>query len=327
MALSSFLSNPPLPSTILTPPGILSLLLVAFLVYTIYTLYLHPLASIPGPILARLSPLWTYIHSYLGDECSLITAAHTSHQSPVIRIAPNEICISDGSALSAIYSEKGGFAKADFYHNFDIDGFGSLFSETDRGARQPKAKSVVGLFSTSSLREGEGVLRECVGRFVKRLERERERCRDDGGSANVLDLSRSLAVDAVSAYLFRTSYGGLEEEGGHGLSASEFVNAFVGVGRFFYLPTWIFAQLERVSGWLFETEETKESMSKVDAFVRSIVEAANQEDGTYPARMLNAGLSKDETAAQCKDLMFAGTDSSGMNLSTLCWQLARNSDM
>lgn len=243
----------------------------------------------------------------------------------MIRVAPNEVCIADGSALAPIYSDKGGFAKAPCYSNFDIDGFASLFSETIKETRAPKAKSVVPLFSTASLRAGEEVIEACVRRMVDRMRREKEAAR--GQPVNVLNLGRSLALDAVTAYLFGKSYGGLEEEGqekGAQMSASEFVDAFVGVGRFFYLPNWIFVALELGSEKLFGTKETAESMSKVDAFVWSVVNQADEEDGSYPGRMLKAGLTPDEVVAQCKDLMFAGTDSSGMNLSTLCWQLARN---
>lgn len=339
-----------------TPPTLLiPLLLLTFLIsLSLYRLHLHPLSTIPGPLLARLSPLWTYLHSYLGDEATLITALHTIY-GPVVRVAPNEICIADGSCLAPIYSDKGGFAKAACYRNFDIDGFASLFSETRGVVRAPKAKSVVGLFSTGRLRRGEEVLRECAERLVERMEREKERARRGagGGAVNVLDLGRSLALDAVTAYLLGKSYGGLEEEDGeastrkedrkddfkeagkHTLSASEFVDAFVGVGRFFYLPNWLFVLAELLSEKFYGTKATQDSMRKVDAFVASVVlpkaeqhhtssSSSDDDDDTYPARMLRAGLSAPEVMAQCKDLMFAGTDSSGMNFSTLVFHLARN---
>lgn len=85
--------------------------------------------------------------------------------------------------------------------------------------------------------------------------------------------------------------------------------------------------LEKVAGYLFETQETIESFDSVQGFVDRLVAEADVEDGTYQARMLKLGLSREEVAAQMKDLMFAGTDSSGMNLSTFCWQLAKHPDM
>ncbi|KAG8623285.1 hypothetical protein KVT40_008261 [Elsinoe batatas] len=226
--------------------------------------------------------------------------------------------------------------KAECYRNFDIMGWPSLFSALDRGYRSRRAKSVVGMFATRRIREGEEGLERVVGEWAGRMEGVVEKAREGvaegkgGGRVDVLDLGRSLAVDVVSEYLFGVSYGGLREgdkgEGEHKLSASEFVNAFVGVGRFFFMPNWLFVVVEKVSQYFFETKETVESMEMVEGFVKRIVEEAGEDDDTYQARMLKAGLTKDEVAAQCMDLMFAGTDSSGMNISTFCWQLAKNKD-
>jgi len=241
-----------------------------------------------------------------------------------VRIAPNEIAIADGAALGPIYSEKGGFRKAACYRNFDIDGHPSIFSALEPGYRAPRAKAVVGMFSTTAVRrDAKGVLEESVRRLVGRMMGERTK----GRSVDVLNLARSLAVDAVTGYLFGQSYGATEEEGKEEMSASQFVNAFVAVGRFFLLPNWWFVMLESLSEKVMmgeEKEEVNRSMQSVDEFVGRLVQEAREEDTTYQGRMLRAGMTREETAAQCKDLIFAGTDSTGMNLGTICWQLARH---
>jgi len=295
------------------------------LLLCVYRLYFHPLAYIPGHWLCRVTSLWTYWHAYIGDEATLITQFHDKY-GPVIRVAPNEVCIADGSCLAPIYSDHGGFAKPVCYRNFDIDGFATLFSETDKDLRGPCAKSVLSLFSTASLKAGEGVLEGCVQRLVRRILAEKERSVQSGGSVkvNVLNLTRSLAVDAVTAYLFRRSYGGLEEDKIPRMSASDFVDSFVAVGRFFHLPNRIFLLLDAWSERFFSTKETHESMVKVSAYMTKVVDDSSPDDKTYPGRMLKAGLSSEEVVAQCKDLIFAGTDSTGMNLSMFCWLLARH---
>ncbi|KAG9570590.1 cytochrome P450 oxidoreductase, partial [Aureobasidium melanogenum] len=277
-----------------------------------------------------------HYHIYIGDEASRINELHKIY-GPVIRVAPNEVCIADGAALAPIYVEKGGFPKAGCYRNFDIDGFASLFSETSKQIRAPKAKSVSPLFSTTNIRRSEQLLTAVVERFVARLRREQSKSMLADGNVDVLVLTRGLAMDAVSSYLLRKSYGALEEDMEQvpatstdvksNLSAGAFVDTFVGVGRFFYLPKWIFVMVELLSGKLYGTQKTKDSMSKVDQFVTDVVEEAHAGDGSFPGCMLQAGLTPEEVAAQCKDLLFAGTDTSGMNLATLCWQLARNPDV
>lgn len=285
-------------------------------------IYLHPLHHVPGPILAKLTPLWLWYYTYIGDEASTIHKLHAKH-GPLLRIAPNEIDISDHEAVPAIYISKGGFLKADCYSNFDIDGHKSIFSTTDPDYRTPRAKAVVPLFSTKSIRENEAALYECVDRFVARMKEEKAA----RGIVNVLNLTRSLAVDAVSTHLFRENYNGTSEKSGR-LSASAFVDAFVAVGRFFYLPNLLFAWLEGANEKLFPDAHTNESMAVVNRFVDDLVEKTPQKGSlNYPGRLMELGtLEKSEVKAQCKDLLFAGTDSSGMNLATICRQLALHPD-
>lgn len=312
MALTSIFSS--LLTTTPIWPALLALPLLALLtLFTLflYRLHLHPLAPFPGPPLARATSLWLYAHSYLGTEARVIDALHARY-GPVVRIAPNELDISSGSALNAIYVARGGFRKAACYRNFDIEGHQSIFSAVDPGHRAPRAKAVVPLFSTQAIRKG--------GEEV-------------GVRVDVLNLARSLALDAVSAYLFGRSYGGVEEgkeEQKQQLSASQFVNTFVAVGRFFYLPNWVFVAIEALAmRFNVEKHEVENSMGTVAAFVKDIVEEAEKGglDETYHGRLLKAGFTKDETMAQCMDLMFAGTDSTGMNLATACWWLVKKPEV
>lgn len=312
----------------------LVLVLVSALVMALLRLITSPLRRIPGPLALKVTSLPLLWRSYRGTEASYLTSLFAYYDSPILRIGPNEVLIADGAALAPIYSTDGGFKKAPCYRNFDIDGFPSLFSALDRAHRAPRAKSVLPLFATGALRREEARVKGVAQTLVRRLEREKEK----GGRVDVLDPARSAAVDVVSTCLFGTSYGGLGEEGGEWsggtraaagdkLSASEFVNAFVGVGRFFFLPNWAFLVLEKVAGYLFETKETARSFQSVQTFVERLAGEAQAEDGTYQARMLKLGLAKEEVAAQMKDLVFAGTDSSGMNLSTFCWLLAKHPDV
>jgi hypothetical protein len=60
---------------------------------------------------------------------------------------------------------------------------------------------------------------------------------------NILNIARSLAVDAVSTHLLQENYNATSEKGNR-LSVSAFVDTFVAVGRFFYLPNFAFIWLE-----------------------------------------------------------------------------------
>jgi cytochrome P450 len=284
---------------------------ILLLLRSAYRIYFHPLSHIAGPLLPKVSSLWLYYHAYVGDETSTIHKLHQRY-GPFVRISPNEVDISDADAIPAIYVSKGGFSKAPCYANFDIDGHKTIFSTTDSEYRSPRAKAVMTMFSTKALRENEAAIWGCVDRMINRLEEEAKTKKP----VNVLNLTRSLAVDAVSTHLFRENYDGVSERGTV-LSVSAFVDAFVAVGRFFYLPNTAFVWLEwAVTKWA-PNRETEDSMTLVDKFVSTLVANTTAKSTTYQGRLLAAGLSDSEVKAQCKDLIFAGTDSTGMNLATI----------
>ena len=293
-------------------------LLILMTTRCIYRLRFHPLARIPGPVFPKCSSLWLHYHTYMGDET---TAVHRLHKiyGPVVRVAPNDVDISDGEAIAPIYIDKGGFVKSDCYANFDIDGHASIFSTLSSAYRAPRAKAVMGMFSTASIRSGSDLIYGCVDKFVARLQAEAS----TGRPVNVLNLSRALATDAVSSYLFHKDYRGIEEKSSQ-LSASPFVDTFVAFGRFFYLPNRVFLFLDWFIATFMPDKHVNDSFAAVDGFVSTLVDDTAKGTDTYQSRLLNHGISKSETIAQCKDLIFAGTDSTGMNLATICWHLSRH---
>jgi cytochrome P450 len=294
----------------------LLILPILFLILrSLQRIHISQLSHVPGPSLwATTSKAWQ------GTECTAVHQLHLRY-GPIVRTGPASVDIADGDALAPIYVEKGGFRKTPFYANFDIDGHKSIFSEVDPAARIQRAKAVLPLFSTASLRNGSDVMYKCVDKMVVRMKDESR----SGKPVNVLNLARSLATDVVTAYLFGESYDGLEEKNEH-LSANGMVDSFVAVGRFWYLPSWTFQTFEWLIAKVWDEPQVTQSMEKVDDFVRVVVERASREkgSGTYPVRLLEVGISESETRAQCKDLIFAGTDSTGMNLATICFMLAKH---
>ncbi|KAF2023042.1 cytochrome P450 [Setomelanomma holmii] len=290
---------------------------IAFLfVRSVYRVFFHPLSKIPGPLLPKITSSWLHYHAYIGDEASIIHKLHAAY-GPYVRVSPHEVDISDADAIQSIYVSKGGFPKAACYANFDIDGHKTIFSTTNHEHRAVRAKAVVPLFSTKALRENEAAIWGCVDRMIDRLKSESDTRRP----VNVLNLMRALAVDAVSTHLFRENYDGVSEQGPV-LSVSAFVDAFVAVGRFFYLPNIVFVWLEwAITKWQAD-REVDDSMMIVDKFVSNLVANTTPKSLTYPGRLLAAGMSDSEVKAQCKDLIFAGTDSTGMNLATIIRNLS-----
>lgn len=74
----------------------LSIILVA-----VYRLLFHPLAALPGPKLAAISPWWQ-IRKIIGAKPYEL-ALHDEY-GPVVRTAPNEVVCNSKEAFDAIYS-------------------------------------------------------------------------------------------------------------------------------------------------------------------------------------------------------------------------------
>lgn len=320
-------------TTIIANPAVAIVIpLLAVTAHVVYRLSpFHCIAHVPGPYLPRLSSLWLVYHAWIGDEASAVHGLHEKY-GPVVRTGPMSVDIADGEALQTIYVEKGGFRKASFYRNFDIDGHPSIFSELEPNNRAPRAKAVAPLFSTANLRQGRAVIYGVVDQWVHRM----QQAAKSSKPVDVLDLTRALAVDAVTAYLFGKSYGGLDSQVEDsraaadevsGLSASGMVNSFVAVGRYWYMPGWAFNALAWLEEKIYPNWEVFNSVGVVDKYVEDVVDQTVGDSGkssSYPARLLQAGFSVGEVKAQCKDLMFAGTDSTGMNLATIVFMLAKH---
>ncbi|KAK0623674.1 cytochrome P450 4A10 [Immersiella caudata] len=304
--------------TIISYPWILSIviLFVISATLTIYRTFSHPLAPIPGPFLAKFSSAWLHYHTYKGDECSTIRRLHALY-GPVIRIAPNEIDIADGKAIAEIYHTKASdILKAAHYRKFDVDGHATIFSTIESEHRLVRFKAVASLFATASINESRHVIKECASKFVSRLRADASCSRE----VDILNLARSFACDVTTACLFRDRYGALDETR---VPVSAFVDSFVTIGRFFYLPSGFSVVMDWLSMVVFPDKMAKSSVQAVDSYLGRLV-GYDVKKGGYPARLMEAGISVDEAKAQSKDLVFAGTYSTGMTIATLCWLLARN---
>lgn len=79
------------------------LLLFVVVGYCIYQRLFSPLSRIPGPFWASLTPLWKLLSFKNGNFHETIVSLHQKY-GKLVRIAPNEVIISDGAAIRQIYS-------------------------------------------------------------------------------------------------------------------------------------------------------------------------------------------------------------------------------
>ncbi|KAK5661191.1 hypothetical protein OQA88_11082 [Cercophora sp. LCS_1] len=303
-------------------PCLTSVLLVAVCLLALcgYRVFLHPLAHIPGPLAAKCTWLWLHYHTYVGDECTTIRRLHEIY-GPVVRVSPNEVDIADGDAISPIYSAKTDLVKSPHYSKFAVDSHLTVFSTLLTVERSTRHKAVMPLFSAASVRESQSVIAECIAEFLVRL----KAGADSRQVVDVLNLAQAFATDATTGYLFGDKYGALKETAVP-FSVVGYFDSFLSVGRFFYMPTATWAILEWMAAAAFPNKRIEQSLVTVDLWLDRLVKTSKTKPSTFQGRLLSQGVPGLETAAECKDSIFAGGYFIGVVIAHLFWLLARNRD-
>lgn len=158
---------------LLAPSYILSVFAVYYFTWIFYSLTWHPLARHPGPFLARISRAWLVYHAYRGDSEKAELALHRRH-GDIVRVAPDEISISDPEAIKIIYGIKGDFVKTDFYPPFGESNKGiakhtDYFTMLDEKEHAQRRRIVSSIYQMSSIVESEGCIDTCSDLWIKRM--------------------------------------------------------------------------------------------------------------------------------------------------------------
>ena len=140
--------------------------------FAIYNRFFHPLKDIPGPFWASITPLWYFraVRNGRGQDYQL--PVHKKYGT-FVRIAPNQVQISDGTALDTIYGTKHNFIKGEFYDNFitniskRIDGF----SERDEAKHTYRRRCISHLYTQGAILEYEPCVDHIITLFHSQVEK------------------------------------------------------------------------------------------------------------------------------------------------------------
>lgn len=323
---------------------LLTLLTLHLVSRIVYNLYWHPLAHLQGPRLAAASSLYLHLLTFRGREPSWTERCHRRYGTRVLRVAPNAVSISDGAALHAIYVDGGGFRKDPRYLNFQVEDHATIFSSVDPHYRDVRAKAVLPMVSMARVRQASapgGLMYRLTDDWIELLRREQQRARADRGVVDILDMAQKLACDVVTGYFFGQPYGALLEhrtaladaafarDGTPSkLSIAPFLYSIVDFGKFSLLPHALFRAcftLHQQWGRLTADVSVAHAFHAVHQYACRIVPAAPcGHTDTYQHRLLGMGATRAEVAAQCKAVVFAGTDSTAVQLATIMFHLAQN---
>ncbi|KAM0720212.1 hypothetical protein Q7P37_004348 [Cladosporium fusiforme] len=195
----------------LTWPLILAVTLFAIFTFNLVrTKTRSDLRNIPGPFLASISNLDRIWSCALGNQMSYHLELHAFY-GPLVRVGPNHVSVSSGSAIQQLYSINTKFHKSDFYSMFDIrtpsgGAASTTFSVRDETLHKAKKRPVANAFSMSTLRELEPMNDACSEIFMTKLR---------GMVGDDIDLGTWLhwyAFDVISSITFSNRLGFMEQE-------------------------------------------------------------------------------------------------------------------
>lgn len=132
-------------------------------------MFLHSLAHVPGPFLAKLTSLWRDAGYRRGKWHEEILAIHEKY-GRVVPITPNEVSVVDEWAMKNLYSHGHNALKTPWYSVWDPPQTApQLFSALDKKEHGFLRKRVSGAYSMSSILKYENYIQVCLDTVLEKL--------------------------------------------------------------------------------------------------------------------------------------------------------------
>ncbi|KAF2872758.1 cytochrome P450 [Massariosphaeria phaeospora] len=152
MEVPTSLAHRLLTSPLLLLASTCGILLLYVLTAIIYRLALHPLASYPGPLLARTTDIYMALYAYRGSRHLEFARLHAVY-GPIVRTGPNSLSVNSATALKTIYGFRANVRKARFYEAFPANKkTTNVHSSIDKVAHARKRRVMSHAFSDSAIK-------------------------------------------------------------------------------------------------------------------------------------------------------------------------------
>ncbi|KAL1966123.1 hypothetical protein VTN77DRAFT_4871 [Rasamsonia byssochlamydoides] len=159
----------------------------------------------PAAIMATLFATWIAEQTFRGFPEKVFEEWHRKLDTRALRIAPNELHISDVHLYKIIYHQTSPYLKhSPFYDCFQVRH--SLFAEANPARHRERRKLLNPLLSRSGIVKLEPLIREKINRLGDKIRRLHMR-----GPINVSNAIRSATVDIISQFTFTKPLGLLDE--------------------------------------------------------------------------------------------------------------------
>ncbi|PYH98107.1 cytochrome P450 [Aspergillus ellipticus CBS 707.79] len=184
-------------------------LAIALVLQCVYRIYLHPLRHIPGPKLAAMSHLYDFYYNIVhrGQYVMRIVEMHQEY-GPIVRVAPDEIHISDPSFYDEIYAPSRRRRDKPGYY-IPLGGFPTAEILTlDHDVHRMRRAIISPFFSRRSIQEISDVTRGATTKLMDRL----QQFHDEDKIVRLDDAFAAMASDIITYLVYGHSQGFLDSE-------------------------------------------------------------------------------------------------------------------
>ncbi|KAI9368731.1 cytochrome P450 [Aspergillus egyptiacus] len=274
-----------------------------------------PIAKLPGPWYTKFTSLILKYHEFTSNRRLYIHNLHKRYGA-VIRIAPNEAAFTSLGAIREIYASVGsGYDKTELYDLFEQFGRKTMFSTLDKQAHSQRKRELADRYAmTNILRE------EHVSAIVDRAKAFVASCVASAESVDVYTWLHCYALDGVTNFMF--SPGGLRsldkgsdmdfeimEELTYHQSLQKNLLQYYLPSLAPYFPQCLVPRpAPKTNNYVLRMAAQQVSMQ------HSLVAKLTRKDSP---------LNHIQIAAECKDHMAAGIDTTGDGLCFIMYELSR----
>lgn len=315
-------------------------MVLVFCARLLYNIFLHPLRSYPGPLLWSASRLPWNFYNLQGDLATKILELHQKY-GPVVRIAPDELSYTTGTAWKKIYGQR---APAEFEKCLDGRGIagpnmkntkvsGIVTAPHERHARLRRA--ILPAFSDRALKEQEGFLQLYTDKLVAQL---RRACRAGESQAAEEDMSRwyaLMAFDVISDLAFGQPAGCLDNADQPwlqviGQRARSIVwyqfGMYYGLDNSWLLSRWLAPQGAVAARRKHVELTTAKVTRRLEQQQQGEKETPRKDFMSYILDNESEKLGKMELVAMASSFIVAGSGTSSSALTGITFYLGRNKD-
>ncbi|PHH78489.1 hypothetical protein CDD80_6757 [Ophiocordyceps camponoti-rufipedis] len=287
-------------------------------------------SRLPGPWYTKWTSLVLDFHWMTASRTGYVHRLHQLY-GPIVRIAPNEVAVSDIEAVKTIYSTKETYRKSDFYRRIVTAGTESLFSTVDVDFHRRHRRLLAGPMSESSIKNLAPRVEARVDLAISRIAEEIKQ----RGSADVCKWWLFLATDVIGELTFGDSFRMLELG-----KKNDYVRELENVGRLSAIRS-TFPSIVRFCRIVPLPVFTKALEASINLrryardsllrYRRLVEDDPNLAQETLFTKLFRAEtdekLSFDEMLSEAQSYIVAGSDTTANTLTYLTWCVCRHPDI